>query len=258
MLARSFAAALSCAATLLLTSPAFGQHTHGEDGHSDVEFGVLDGALVVDPHGDHMTDYLGRPIFEAEFEEPGSVFPNTDDPGFATPEDGYPDPAYTVLAPNAPLGIDGFGTLLFWNGSVWESGPATGEVLHVTRVAGPLTLWDMAFSATGIALTDLGTADGGIIGTAFGDGTFHQHIDFYLEKDGFGATPALSAYAIELQLFSPGLAGSQHFWLAFNNGMEHADFDAALGVLAVPEPGTYALMLAGLVLVAATRLRRKR
>jgi hypothetical protein len=225
--------------------------------HFDIEFGVSGGSLVVDPNQEAARDPLGRPKFGGNFEDAGTILPSTPNPGWATPEDGFQDPGYEVLSPLAPLSILPMGELMFWSGSSWSAGPASGERLHATRQAGPITYWDYAFSAASVEITDPGDVDAGLVGTAFGNGTFHSHIDFFLEKDSLAQVPALGAYAFELLLTSPSLANSGSFLIALNNGLTEAEFDTAFTALGLPEPERCALLLVGLGLVALKRSRRR-
>lgn len=222
------------------------EHVHGEDGHSDIEVKVVSGVLLVDPLGEAPTATDGLRVFEGEFHP--DDFWATDDPGFAA------DPGELPALTN--ISVRGHGSLLFWGGAGWGAPPA-GESLIVSRdLPGPNPLdFQIAFSSTGLTCSNM--ACDGVVGRSGSDGSFHAHIDFALFP-GTASEPSAGAYAIKLQLFGPDLLDSAPFYVAFNNGMEHGAFDAALTALPVPEPETYGLFGVGLALVGLALRRRAR
>jgi hypothetical protein len=221
-------------------------HGHGDGGHSDIEIKAVSGALVVDPLGEAATATDGLRVFEGEFLP--DDFWATDDPGFAA------DPGDLPALTN--ISVRGLGSLLFWGGAGWSSAPS-GESLIVSRdLPGPNPLdFSIAFSSSGLSCSN--AACEGVVGRSASDGSFHAHIDFALFP-GTASEPSAGAYAIKLQLIGPALLDSDPFYIAFNNGMEHGAFDAAITALPVPEPETYALFGVGLVLVGLTLRRRSR
>ena len=100
------------------------------------------------------------------------------------------------------------------------------------------------------------TDPAGAIAQVSGAGDIHSHLDFSIG----GADRALAgAYLITLQLEANGVLASSPFYIAFNNGLEEAAFEGAVGALMapVPEPATWAMLIAGVGLVGALGRRRQ-
>jgi hypothetical protein len=184
----------------------------------------------------------GLKLFESEFPQAGSLSPfKTDDPGYDAEPGTFPTAAQ--------IWYRAIGTLSFWNGSSWGAAPG-GTTITVEDAVGAIT----TFAGSGI------TNAAGAIGLVSPSSEFHEHLDFAL-LPGLGSE--VGAYLIGLQLTSrtstggmPGPYGdSAPFYIAFNNGLDADAFETA--VAAVPEPSTYALMLAGLLALGAVARRRR-
>jgi hypothetical protein len=224
--------AVLAAAAIAFATPALS--------HSDVEIEVIGGKIVVDPHNEALTDYAtGYRLFEGDFGDVSGGPYRTDDPGFLA-EDG-------TFTPGQLLSYRGWGALSFWNGSHWTTSVPGGE-----RVKFEGALGEETFFTTAGVTGDLS----GLISDADSSGGIHQHLDFYLQNTFVGQLPAVGAYMVGLQLFSPGLVDSAPFLLAFNSGLSDDAFEHALMVRAVPEPGTWLMLAAGLVLLLFVRRRQ--
>jgi hypothetical protein len=207
------------------------------DHAGDIEVGMAAGALVVDPEGRAQVAANGYRLFEADFRDfSGGPF-KTDDPGFVA-EKGALDVGLII-------GYRGLGVLQSWNGSTWtSSGPSV--FVSIEDVLGTITSFDYG------AVTD----PVGAIAQVSGAGDNHSHLDFSIG----GTDRALAgAYLITLQLEASGVLASSPFYIAFNNGLDEASFEGAVGALMapVPEPATWAMLLAGVGLVGALGRRRQ-
>lgn len=224
---------LSCAAALLIANPAFAAEHAG-----DIEVGASAGMLVVDPEGLAQVAANGYRLFEADFRDFGGGLYATDDPGFVADEG--------ALNAGLVLGYRGVGTLQAWNGSGWTAaGPAV--FVSIGDVLGTVTTFGYS------AITD----PAGAIAQVSGGGDIHSHLDFTISGDD-RAKPR--AYLITLQLESNGaLVASSPFHIVFNNGLDAAGFEGAVGALMapVPEPAGWAMLFAGLGLVGVLGRRRQ-
>lgn len=236
---RAFAGALSLVLAVALPGLARAQGHHDDhSGHSDIEIGLSAGRIVLFG-GEEAAN--GHKVYEGEFTAPDYF---TDDPGFATPE-GESFPGL-----NGPLVLSGIGPLMVFGDDGWTSSFSSGVSLVARKDFSRTRFWEIAFDSSGMSVVGDSIGE---IGTV-ANGGLHEHIDFFLDGpvSEYGTHPA---FAIKLALAGAGGVTSDPFYIAFNNGMDHEAFEAAIA--AIPEPGTYALMGAGLLLVAAAGRRRK-
>lgn len=208
----------------------------------DIFPGLSGGRIVLLNENTPAAWGTGYKIFESDFGDfAGGPF-KTDDPGFDH-EDG-------AFAPFTQLWYRGIDKLGFWNGSAWGAGPV-GTSVTIEDALGAKTF----FSAAGITNAD------GAVGQFDSGGNIHQHLDFELVP---GPTSPTGAYLITLQLTSRTSTGgtpgpyldSLPFHIVFNNGLGAEAFEASVMALTVPEPGTYAMLIAGLLVVGAVARRR--
>ncbi|MEF7612753.1 PEP-CTERM sorting domain-containing protein [Aquincola sp. MAHUQ-54] len=212
----------------------FAAHAVGEHDHAgDVAVSAVGGQLVLG--GGFQTTASGHKLYEAEFGDQ-FVYYQTSNPGFQT-QDG------AALLPGTFLSFAGVGALGFWNGTAWGTA-AAGDYVSIRDAAGQDTQWTGSGVAAG-ASSYIARVDAG--------GGVHAHVPFSTNPLG-----TEGAYLIQLQLTSPDYASSTPFYIAFNYGLSHEDFELAVDslVTAVPEPGTYALMLLGLGAVGMAARRR--
>lgn len=231
-------AALSTSAGLLLSASAFAQH-------ADIDVELIANKLVVDGHA--LTQFgTGFKIFEGNFGDLGGGPHKTDDPGVQMPDGSF-------LA-GQQLWYQASGVLKFWNGSTWGA-PALGKNFTIQDTVGGETF----ISASGV------TNPFGVVDAADVGGGIHTHIDFLVSNVGALPSPA-GAYMVTLTMTSRGVDGmsatgyldSDPFLLVFNHGLSGENFETAVQALAVPEPGAYAMLLAGLALIAPAARRRRR
>lgn len=232
-LAPLFRAVGFSAALFLTAGAAQAQHLHA----GDVELGTAGGVIVVDPEGLAERAANGYVLYESDFQDfTGGLFA-TDAPGFVSEEDALPV--------GAIIRFRGIGLLQSWDGSAWSTA-ASGVTLGILDVLGMNTL----FSSTGV------TDPVGAIAQVSAAGDIHTHIDFTISGDGAATA---TAYLIALEIGAPDALGySMPFYLAFNSGLDEEVFEGAVGTLLapVPEPGTWAMLIAGLGLLGVMRRRQ--
>lgn len=192
----------------------------------------------------------GKALFPAAF---GSFSdPNkTDQPGFQS--------LTNTFSPNSFLYYRVVGSLWFWNGQAWVN-----EVADQERVK----IRDVVYSYS--IITDSGVSSPlGAIAQINGNGSLHQHIDFFIENLGSG-DPATGAYMIDIEFFgtdTPGSTFETHLTsepvrIAFNYQMSEAAFAQAINALtsqpepepeavAVPMPNGALFLLASLLFIFA-------
>ena len=212
--------------------PAAAQHVH----EGDIEIEIEDGQLH--SHGAAETQAMtGYGIFEADFGDLGGGPFSTDDPGF--------DSASGTFAALDIVNYMAIGNLWQCSGSSWMAA-AGAESITLEGNLGEETSW------TGSGVT--GNLSG-LVGQAGVDGKIHEHLDWSISSTL--GLPADGAYYVTLQLVSDAYTSSDPFIMVFNNGLAEADFENSVMALAVPEPETYAMMLAGLGLIGTVARRRR-
>ncbi len=223
-LLRSGSVAGALLACGLAALPAAAQH------HGDVEFGVSDGALVVEPSDE------GLYVFEGEFGENPLLPANVaDEPGFES-EDGS-------FIPGDEVRFDLMASLLFWDGAAFAAVPNDHHV----------EIHKAIFSR--IVDESSGPQTGFVFGVADGLGEVHEHLDFVLHGPGEpgGLTPG--AYGLWMRLNSTSYDPSNEFIVLLNYGLGEEEFEAgveAAGAL-VPEPTAAALLLIPAFAILARR-----
>jgi hypothetical protein len=239
---RSMLASAAIAVGVLASPNTFAQHV-------DIEVAVLGGKIVADPLNEAATALNGYKLFEGNFRDLAGGLYSTDDPGFA---DAHDLPSSGFANGNI-LYIRGLGALSFWNGAMWTAPASTGTTISIADAIGE----SLTFNNAGVSLSASGA---GAIGQFDSDGGLHEHLDFTINS----AAPT-GAYRITGQFWaqdtfggSPIYTDSDPFYLVFNNGLNDTAFEASVSALTtpVPEASTYALMLAGLAVVAGVKRRR--
>lgn len=232
-LKRLIATVLFC----LATGNVAAQHLH--DG--DIEMAVDGGQLVV-LGAEHAEYGTGRAIFE------GSLDTLLAGPRYRTTSPGF-DSEPGTFGTSEVISFVGWGTLAFWDGVAWADMVPNGEKV-IVRDSLDETL---TFAVDGLTPSGGFT---GLIDEGGATGQIHQHVAFTLETDPL-QMPATGAYRIGLQLTSSVNDASDEFYLVLNRGMDSEAFEGAIHVMAVPEPETYGLFAAGLLVLAAGVRRRK-
>ncbi len=205
--------------------------SHGQ--HADIWLTLVDNQVAASQINSEtnipiITDLTtGKPLFPAAF---GSFSdPNkTDQPGFQS--------LTNTFSPNSFLYYRVVGSLWFWNGQAWVNDVADQERVKIR---------DVVYSYS--IITDTGVSSPlGAIAQINGNGSLHQHIDFFIENLGSGG-PAPGAYMIDMEFFGTDTPGgtiethltSEPVRIAFNYQMNEAAFNQAINALiSPPEPAT--------------------
>jgi hypothetical protein len=220
---------------------ASAQHLHA----GDIELKVISGALAVE--GYHELQYgTGIPIFEGALNNmlSGMRWRGTN-PGF----DSEPGTFQVTDVVSVRPVVSGTG-LDFWNGSSWQDLMPRSETLEMEDPSDEI----VTFSGVGFTQT------AGFLGELFPepDGAIHQHFKFTLSDSPSGPPgPTTGAYRILLQASSSSYSPSTPFYVVFNRGLGDEQFEEAIHAMAVPEPGTYAMLGLGLGVIALVARRRK-
>jgi len=202
----------------------------------DVEMSIVSSQIVLNGHS-AIQFGSGFKIFEGDFGDiSGGPF-RTDDPGY--------DSAPGTFVPGTFITYNTVGGLWFWNGGTW--GLAGAERVRLDGNLGE----ESFFSGTGTsgALT-------GLVGVAGNSGVIHEHLDMVISRVG-GGLPAIGSYMFQLYLTGTNLTASDTFLMVLNRGLSEQNFEQSVQALAVPEPGTWLMWLAGVGLVGAIAARRR-
>ncbi|WP_046113595.1 PEP-CTERM sorting domain-containing protein [Aquincola tertiaricarbonis] len=226
----AFSGLLATASLVPAAALAADPHEHA----GDIAVSASGGQLVAG--GGYQTTLDGTKLYEATFGDQ-FVYYQTSNPGFQT-QGG------ATLQPNSFLSFAGVGMLQYWTGSAW-SAAATGDFITARDAAGQETRW----TGTGVQ-----AGSSAFVARVDSSGNVHTHLTF-----GTNPLGTEGAYLLTMQLTSPVYTASAPFLIAFNYGVSEENFELAVEslVTAVPEPGTYALMLAGIVAVGAVARRRQ-
>jgi len=213
---------------------------HAADLHDgDIEISVVNNQLKLS--GNHVFHADGSPVFEGDFGDFAGGPYLTDDPGYDS-ENG------TFLA-GTVISYTALGSLKHWNGSAWQASVPGNEYVRMDGNFGEESRW---------TVSGLTGDTSGLVGQAGNTGKIHEHLDLRVARVGGGA-PAAGAYLVQLQLTADNAyQSSTPYYMAMNRGLTVDAFETAVGALApVPEPQTWALMMAGLV-IGALALRNRR
>jgi len=202
----------------------------------DVEMSIVNSQIVLNGHA--ATQFgTGFKIFEGDFGDlAGGPF-RTDDPGY--------DSETGTFVPGTFITYNTVGSLRFWNGGTW--GLAGAERVRLDGNLGE----ESFYSGTGTS-GDLT----GLVGVAGNSGVIHEHLDMVVSRVG-GGIPAIGSYMFQLYLGGTNLTASDTFLMVLNRGLSEQSFEQSVQALAVPEPGTWLMWLAGVGLVGAIAARRR-
>jgi hypothetical protein len=247
---RTLAAGVAAALALPFSLPALaaGEHHHGGGhGHAgDLGLRIVDGRLTLTNHT--YTDlHTGHHLLEADFGDFAYGANATANPGFAIAPGVLPNDSFLALRP--------IGNLLFWDGASWGTA-ATGTSLKVEDINHADAFWTAAGTS----------GEPGVIGFTGAGLEIHDHVKFEIST---GA--ALGAYLASFVLINvaagpgeppspdfanPVNADSRAIAIAFNFGLGHEAFEAAVDARLVPVPAAVWLFGSGLAGLAAAARRR--
>jgi len=212
-------------------------HLHAGDIELEIEAGKLH------THGAAETAFgTGHSIFE------GSFTTLLAGPRWRTTNPGFDSEAGTFQSTDmAHFSV--WGTLAFWDGDSWESSAPKGEVIVIRDTLDE----SVTVSTTGTSQTPDFT---GFISDGGATGSIHQHISFTLQTGSPLSDPTVGAYRIGLQITSPQYESADPLYLVLNRGLSTEAFEASVHALAVPEPGTYAMLGLGLGILSLAARRR--
>jgi hypothetical protein len=138
----------------------------------------------------------------------------------------------------------------FWNGTSWQDLMPRNETLELRDTIDETVIFN------GAGFTQSADFSGALWPEL--DGAIHQHFTFTLADTPSGPPgPTVGAYRILLQASSSSYAPSTPFYIVFNRGLGDEQFEEAIHAMAVPEPGTYAMLGLGLGVLTLVARRRK-
>lgn len=221
------------AAAALWPVASFAQHAH----EGDVQPAIVAGQIVLPSGQTHGA--TGGALFEGDFGDLVKGPYKTSSPGFNS----------FAFAAGTVVNYTAVGGLSYFDGLSWSSTVPALEYVRLDGNGGEDSRWTISGAAGDLT---------GLVGQVSTTGELHEHLDFSVARTG-GGTPTVGAYLIQLQLSADGYASSDPFYLVFNRGLSGAAFESGVQALTapVPEPGTWALMLAGLGLVGIAVRRRQ-
>lgn len=258
--------------------------------HLDVKLSTSNGPvagskILVEVYGD-VAWYIGETgglpveygtgtmIVPANFNDlPGGPFA-TDNPGFQTLRNQF--------VADEELAFRALGALQYLavGADEWTAAPAGGGIRLMGSIPQDI-VFDYVYNGTREAeylFYEAGTLFTGAgiegptaapIAAASNQGAFHYHMDWYLQGT---ARAAKGVYLVEMSLYSTAVSGGQPkyvesdpFHVIFRNDVTNDEFARAMQTLTaapavaqpVPEPGTWALMAAGLGLLGAAARRQR-
>ena len=242
-----------------------------EEEHSDVEFGYNDvsNPTELEVEAGEATA-TGVPIFEGEFEPfNGPSDLSAEDPGFATSPDenlliNSGDQIFlNVLDASSDPLFGGLGYVTHYNFASKQLEASGRITVQGNSPTFPDVVLDGASFEPGGSLTQFVAA--GETDSATGElAEFDRHIVF--DIDDSTAQPGAYGILAQLQSNFDGTSvdqfelTSEPFWIILNNGLAEEDFEnfavAAFETAAIPEPGTFGLLAAGMSGVLLRRRRR--
>jgi len=218
------------ASLLVIASSAYAQHDHEEEGHGDIEGGIV-GSQIIIAGGEAVA--AGGHIYEGDFGDAEGGPYETDAPGFDI--DGFN--LGEILAFNV------VGPLQYWDGSSWGTA-STG-----LADSGTVSIFDAqlnTFDVSGASVLEGLVA----VGDADVDGEVHQHIEFSIN-----AAAATGSYLFEIALFGyDSLFGTELYdanepvYITLNNGLSEVAFESSVDAFAnpVPVPAAWLFMASAL------------
>ena len=213
-------------------------------GHSDIEFGYMDGKIEVE-FGDEGQVFEGAFPTSTDIGE-GLVEQFTDDPGFNTN-----DAEGLSVNPGDRVDFQVLGPLAYHNGSSFSAVPGGSHIL----------IEDAALQVLSVNAQTVGPVSSvGPIAVGDGDGDVHAHLDFALQPTSLGELE-FGAYGLQMRLVTDavGIASSDPYFVVFNFGLDDPVFEGAVEDFAsiIPEPTSLAALgFMSTLLIMRRKIRR--